>query len=48
VKVGIYNRWLHTMGGGERYTVIAAQALAGENQVELITHRRWLARTRWS
>lgn len=27
------------MGGGERYTVIAAQALAGENQVELITHR---------
>jgi glycosyltransferase involved in cell wall biosynthesis len=40
VKVGIYNRWLHTMGGGERYTVTAAQALAEEgNQVELITHR---------
>ncbi|HEX2923975.1 MAG TPA: glycosyltransferase family 4 protein [Chloroflexota bacterium] len=39
MKVGIYNRWLHTMGGGERYTVIAAQALAAENQVELITHR---------
>lgn len=40
LKVGIYNRWLHTMGGGERYTVIAAQALAEEgNQVELITHR---------
>ncbi len=39
VKVGIYNRWLHTMGGGERYTLTAAQALAQENQVELITHR---------
>lgn len=27
------------MGGGERYTVIAAQALAEGNQVELIAHR---------
>ncbi len=39
LKVGIYNRWLHTMGGGERYTLTAAQGLAEENQVELITHR---------
>ncbi len=39
MKVGIYNRWLHTMEGGERYTLIAAQALAEGNDVELITHR---------
>ncbi len=40
MRVGIYNRWLHTMGGGERYTVTAAQALAeAGNEVELITHR---------
>ena len=39
MRVGIYNRWLHTMGGGERYTLIAAQALAEGNEVELITHR---------
>jgi len=40
LKVGIYNRWLHTMGGGERYTLTAAQALVEQgNQVELITHR---------
>lgn len=40
MKVGIYNRWLHTMGGGERYTLMAARALADRgDQVELITHR---------
>jgi glycosyltransferase involved in cell wall biosynthesis len=40
LKVGIYNRWLHTMGGGERYTLAAAQALVEEgHEVELITHR---------
>ncbi|MHB1161761.1 MAG: glycosyltransferase [Chloroflexota bacterium] len=40
MRVGIYNRWLHTMGGGERYTVTAAQALVENgHQVELLTHR---------
>lgn len=40
MRVGIYNRWLHTMGGGERYTLGAAQALVEEgHEVELITHR---------
>ncbi|MGE5619842.1 MAG: glycosyltransferase [Sphingomonadaceae bacterium] len=46
MRVGIYNRWLHTMGGGERYTLGAVQALVEEgNQVELITHRPTSLRT---
>ena len=36
-KIGIYNRWLRTLGGGERYTLGLAQALAQVHQVELIS-----------
>lgn len=40
MKVGIYNQWLHTMGGAERYSCSAAALLAAAgHQVELITHR---------
>ena len=40
MKVGIYNQWLHTMGGGERHMGKAAEVLAGlGHSVELITHR---------
>jgi len=39
MRVGIYNRWLHTAGGGERYTTLAAQMLAQDHEVELITHQ---------
>ncbi len=39
VKVGIYNRWLHTFGGGERHSCMAASVLAAEHEVELISHR---------
>ena len=39
MKVGVYNRWLHTFGGGERHSCMAASVLATENEVELISHR---------
>ena len=39
-KAGIYDRWLHTLGGGERHTIAIATALAKKNySVELLTHR---------
>ena len=38
--VGIYDRWLHTLGGGERHTVAIADFLASkEYTVTLLTHR---------
>ena len=40
MKVGIYNQWLHTMGGGERHMGKAAEVLASlGHSVEFITHR---------
>ena len=39
MKIGIYNRWLHTQGGAERYTGVAARVLAADHDVTLITHR---------
>lgn len=39
-KAGIYDRWLHTLGGGEQHTVALAQALARSGySVEILTHR---------
>lgn len=39
-KAGIYDRWLHVLGGGERHTVAFARALVKLGyQVDLITHR---------
>ncbi len=40
MRVGIYNRWLPTLGGGERFTIDIARALAADGHtVELITHQ---------
>ena len=39
MRVAVYNRWLHTMGGGERHSCMAASVLAGDHDVELVTHR---------
>jgi glycosyltransferase involved in cell wall biosynthesis len=39
MRVGIYNRWLTTMGGAEQYTSLIAQLLSQRHQVELITHK---------
>ncbi len=36
--VGIYNRWLPTLGGGERHAGAIAEALAEQRRVELLTH----------
>lgn len=39
MKIGIYNRWLHTMGGGERYMGTIAEALSADaaNSIDLLT-----------
>ncbi len=38
--VGIYDRWLHTLGGGERHAVSLAQTLTRLGfKVEVLTHR---------
>jgi glycosyltransferase involved in cell wall biosynthesis len=39
MNIGIYNRWLHTMGGGERYMGTIAEALSVDpaNSVDLLT-----------
>lgn len=40
MRVGIYNRWLHTIGGGERYTLSLAEYLAQTHDVEVFGHER--------
>src|ERR687893_240855 len=39
MRIGIYNRWLHTLGGGEREVAVLAQVLQDDHVVELITHQ---------
>lgn len=39
MKVGIYNRWLHTIGGGERYMLAIASHLAERFPVAVLTHQ---------
>jgi glycosyltransferase involved in cell wall biosynthesis len=39
IRVGIYNRWLATLGGGERHSLAIAEYLSRTCQVEIITHR---------
>lgn len=39
MRIGIYNRWLLTMGGGERDMGAFAQALQADHEVELLTHQ---------
>jgi glycosyltransferase involved in cell wall biosynthesis len=38
MKIGIYDKWLHSIGGGEKVATVMAEALASEkkNQVDLI------------
>jgi len=38
VNVGVYNRWLGTMGGGEQHMGAIALGLARHHDVELVTH----------
>ncbi|MDQ5852549.1 MAG: glycosyltransferase, partial [Chloroflexota bacterium] len=39
MRIGIYNRWLHTMGGGEREMGVLAEVLQADHAVDLITHQ---------
>ena len=38
MRIGIYNRHLATLGGGERYSLAIASLLAPANDVEIISH----------
>ncbi|HYF64105.1 MAG TPA: hypothetical protein VD886_14885, partial [Herpetosiphonaceae bacterium] len=38
MRVGIYNRWVHTMGGGESDMGSFAQALQSDHDVEFLAH----------
>ena len=38
MNVGIFNRWLPTMGGGERHSLAIASHLAQNHNVEVISH----------
>ncbi len=39
MRIGIYNRWLHTLGGGERELAAFARVLQAEHTVELLSHQ---------
>jgi glycosyltransferase involved in cell wall biosynthesis len=39
MKVGIYDRWLTALGGGERMVLALAEALAADHAVEVIVHQ---------
>ena len=38
MKVGMYNRWLTTLGGGEKYSLAIAQLLSQNHDVHVISH----------
>jgi len=37
-RVGIYNRWLATLGGGEKLSLAIAEHLSKQHDVEVINH----------
>lgn len=39
MRVGIYNRWLFTLGGGEKYGLTIAECLSRNHSVDVITHK---------
>ncbi len=38
-RVGIYNRWLTTLGGGEKYSLSIASYIGRFHDVEVISHK---------
>lgn len=40
MQVGVYNRWLFTLGGGEKHSLAIAQLLSSEHQVFVISHQQ--------
>ena len=39
MKVGIYNRWLATLGGGEKHSLAIAEYLSHNHEVHVISHQ---------
>ncbi len=39
MRVGIYNRWLTTLGGGEKYDLTIAECLSHFHPVEVLSHK---------
>ncbi|MCI0520174.1 MAG: glycosyltransferase [Chloroflexi bacterium] len=39
MRVGIYNRWLSTLGGGEKHGLAVAEYLSQRHEVEVISHQ---------
>jgi glycosyltransferase involved in cell wall biosynthesis len=39
MRVGIYNRWLATLGGGEKYDLTIAECLSRQHQVQVLSHQ---------
>jgi len=40
MKVGLYNRWLPAIAGGERHALALAEVLSQKHSVEVLTHRQ--------
>lgn len=40
MRVGIYNRWLSTLGGGEKHGLAVAEYLSRRHDVEVISHQQ--------
>ncbi len=38
MRIGIYNQYLHTYGGGEKYSTLVGEVLSKKHEVDLITH----------
>jgi len=39
MKIGMYNRWLATLGGGEKHSLAIAEYLSRNHEVKVISHR---------
>jgi hypothetical protein len=39
MRIGMYNRWLATLGGGERYSLTLAEILGHRHDVTVISHQ---------
>ncbi len=45
MKVAIYNPYLYTLGGGEKYSCAIAEALSAEHEVHILSHSPQIARS---
>jgi len=40
MRIGMYNRWLHTLGGGEKHSLTIAEHLSKSHAVDVISHKQ--------